>query len=155
MGRIVAPTDMEGLAESNDRAATLHDHTYGITSSPLTQFACAFAALIHDLDHQGVSNAQLVKEEVSIAEYYNNRSVAEQNSLDLSWELLMEARFEKFRSYVFPTNSDLTLFRQLVVNVSALRNAFARRMPCLVCFVFLNSFYSITIDSGCYVHRYR
>ncbi len=28
-----------------------HDHTYGITSDPLTQFACVFAALIHDVEH--------------------------------------------------------------------------------------------------------
>lgn len=27
-------------------AAMLHDHTYGITSDPLTQFACVFSALI-------------------------------------------------------------------------------------------------------------
>jgi hypothetical protein len=28
----------------HDLASTLHDHTYGITSDPLTQFACVFAA---------------------------------------------------------------------------------------------------------------
>ena len=32
-------------------ASTLHDHTYGITSDPLTQFALVFSALIHDVDH--------------------------------------------------------------------------------------------------------
>ena len=37
------------------------DHTYGITADPLTQFACVFSALIHDLDHPGVPNSQLVK----------------------------------------------------------------------------------------------
>jgi Adenylate and Guanylate cyclase catalytic domain/3'5'-cyclic nucleotide phosphodiesterase len=31
---------------------------------PLTKFAICFSALIHDLDHSGVSNGQLVKEEV-------------------------------------------------------------------------------------------
>jgi len=36
-------------------------------SDPLTQFACAFSALIHDVDHVGVSNAHLAKEEVPIA----------------------------------------------------------------------------------------
>jgi len=34
----------------------LHDHTYGITSDPLTQFACVFSALIHDVDHYGKSS---------------------------------------------------------------------------------------------------
>lgn len=70
----------------------------------------------HDLDHQGVSNAQLVKEGVDIAGHYGNRSVAEQNSLDMSWDLMMESRFDEFRAYVFPTTSDLARFRQLVVN---------------------------------------
>eukprot|EP00934_Nitzschia_sp_Nitz4_P008759 Nitzschia sp. Nitz4//scaffold136_size62208//2//1935//NITZ4_006359-RA/size62208-augustus-gene-0.3-mRNA-1//-1//CDS//3329535591//8749//frame0 len=41
LSRIVAPT------ESTANEVALHDHTYGITSDPLTQFACAFAAMIH------------------------------------------------------------------------------------------------------------
>ena len=65
------------------------DHGYGITSDPLTQFACAFAALIHDVDHPGVPNQQLVQEELDIAKFYKNKSVAEQNSLDLAWGLLV------------------------------------------------------------------
>lgn len=60
LSRIKAPTDldmMEGHESSDEMSqdlhAHLHDHTYGITSDPLTQFACAFAALVHDVDHQG------------------------------------------------------------------------------------------------------
>lgn len=51
LSRIVAPT-APGLGESSHHTAkdksSLHDHTYGITSDPLTQFACVLAALIHD-----------------------------------------------------------------------------------------------------------
>ena len=65
----------------------------------------------------GVSNAQLVKEGVPIATKYNERSVAEQNSLDLSWDLLMSSKYANLRSYLFPTEADLVRFRQLVVNV--------------------------------------
>ena len=45
MSRIVAPSDLENrLDDSNtQQMAELHDHTYGITSDPLTQFACAFS----------------------------------------------------------------------------------------------------------------
>jgi len=43
--RIVAPSHLDPLAS----AASLHDHSYGINSDPLTQFACAFSALIHDV----------------------------------------------------------------------------------------------------------
>lgn len=42
-----------------------------------------FSALVHDCDHPGVSNAQLVKEEEATALMYENKSVAEQNSIDL------------------------------------------------------------------------
>jgi 3'5'-cyclic nucleotide phosphodiesterase len=56
----------------------LHDHTYGITTDPLTQFAVVFAALIHDLDHPGVPNATLAQEKTRLARIYNNRSISEQ-----------------------------------------------------------------------------
>lgn len=63
LSRIKAPTNLE-MMEGNEgdeekhydiHAQSLHDHTYGITSDPLTQFACAFAALVHDVDHEGKS----------------------------------------------------------------------------------------------------
>ena len=119
MSRIVAPSHLDVAMENADEkkkkkiAASLHDHTYGITSDPLTQFACAFSALIHDVDHVGVSNAQLVQEGVSIATKYKERSVAEQNSLDLSWDLLMRPEYRAFRAYLFPSQQELTRFRQL------------------------------------------
>ncbi|CAB9504693.1 Receptor-type guanylate cyclase gcy [Seminavis robusta] len=116
MGRIVGPSDIVGAVDEDNHAESLHDHTYGITSDPLTQFACAFSALIHDVDHVGVSNAQLVKEGVPIASKYGERSVAEQNSLDLSWDLLMGPEFEELRAFLFPSAAELTRFRQLVVN---------------------------------------
>lgn len=60
LSRIKAPSDLEAMKggeNSSDLAqdlhAQMHDHTYGITSDPLTQFACAFAALVHDVDHEG------------------------------------------------------------------------------------------------------
>jgi hypothetical protein len=41
-----------------------------------------FSALIHDVDHSGVGNAQLGKEEAPIDEFYNSKRPAEQNSID-------------------------------------------------------------------------
>jgi class 3 adenylate cyclase len=96
--------------------SSLHDHTYGITSDPLTQFACVFAALIHDVDHPGVPNAQLVKEKVNIATVYNGKSVAEQNSVDLAWNLFMDEQFKELRHAVCSTDEEMRRFRQLVVN---------------------------------------
>merc|ERR1712157_548921 len=97
-------------------ASKLHDHTYGITSDPLTQFAVVMSALIHDVDHTGVPNTQLVKEKASVALFYNNKSVAEQNSVDLAWELLFDDAFQDLRETIAPTPSEMTRFRQLVVN---------------------------------------
>lgn len=110
LSRIVAPNI------ASDDARELHDHTYGITSDPLTQFAVVFSAMLHDVDHLGVPNTQLVKEGISLAGLYKNKSVAEQNSIDLAWALLMEERFEPFRKAIYSTTSELKRFRQLVVN---------------------------------------
>jgi 3'5'-cyclic nucleotide phosphodiesterase len=97
-------------------ASTLHDHTYGITSDPLTQFAVVFSALIHDVDHQGVPNTTLVQEGAHIAKMYRNRSVAEQNSVDLAWELLMAKDFVDLRNAIYASQDEAKRFRQLVVN---------------------------------------
>lgn len=114
LSRIVAP-DLE-ITFSGGDASTLHDHTYGITSDPLTQFACIFAALIHDVDHQGVPNTTLVKEGDSLATKYKSRSVAEQNSVDIAWALFLEPKFDLLRDTICPTHKDLNRLRQLVVN---------------------------------------
>jgi len=122
LGRIVAPDALDELHMQKDGSkaglieSTLHDHTYGITSDPLTQLACVFAALIHDVDHTGVPNAQLVKEQVHIAEVYKNKSVAEQNSVDVAWELLMDPGYQELCDAIFPSKLEKMRFRQLVVN---------------------------------------
>jgi hypothetical protein len=114
MSRIVAP-DID-VEENKDIAAHLHDHTYGITSDPLTRFACVFSALIHDVDHTGVPNTRLIKENARIANLYKNKSVAEQNSVDLGWKLLMDDEYAAFRSAIFSNDTEFKRFRQLVVN---------------------------------------
>ena len=113
LGRIVAPSDLGDKASTVDKfAVTLHDHTYGITSDPLTQFACLLIALIHDTDHPGVPNPQLAKENAGLAKKYNERSIAEQNSFDLAWHLLMEDRFNDLLSTLCATEEELFRFRQ-------------------------------------------
>ena len=117
LSRIVAPD----LGDDNNEDVsvnekTLHDHTYGITSDPLTQFAVLFSATIHDVDHQGVPNAQLVKESANVAAVYKNKSVAEQNSVDIGWDLLMDEKFRDLRRTIYATSSEFYHFRCLVVN---------------------------------------
>jgi class 3 adenylate cyclase len=124
LSRIVVPSDVNVHENDNKKsstralfvASTLHDHTYGITSDPLTQFACIFSALIHDVDHVGVPNTQLIKENASIAALYKGKSVAEQNSVDLSWDLLMDERYENLRRTIYDSDAEFKRFRQLIVN---------------------------------------
>jgi 3'5'-cyclic nucleotide phosphodiesterase len=117
MSRIVAPDfDKKTKKRSKKRASTLHDYTFGITSDPLTQFACVFSALIHDVDHTGVSNAQLIVENPKLASFYKEKSVAEQNSVDLAWDLLLDDSFTELRHAIYQTPAEKARFRQLVVN---------------------------------------
>ncbi|KAL3914433.1 MAG: hypothetical protein SGILL_006104, partial [Bacillariaceae sp.] len=109
--RINAPDLDDDLNEGD-----VHDHTYGVGNDPLTWFACVFSALIHDVDHCGVPNAQLVKEDAPVAELYSGKAVAEQNSLDMSWELLMEPSYLNLRKAIYVNEPEFHRFRQLVVN---------------------------------------
>ena len=78
--RIIAP-DIAPKS-GTDTESILHDCTLGISSDPLTRFAVYLSALAHDVDHPGVSNAQLCKENSPLAQAYSNKSVAEQNSVE-------------------------------------------------------------------------
>jgi 3'5'-cyclic nucleotide phosphodiesterase len=111
LSRIIAPSDIDRAYQGNTA-----DHTYGITSDSLTQFSCILSALIHDVDHPGVPNATLINERAMVARRYKNKSVAEQNSVDLAWDLLMQNRFSKLRSSIYADDTEMKRFRQLIVN---------------------------------------
>ena len=92
------------------------------------------SALIHDADHPGVPNMQLIKENALLARLYQGKSIAEQNSVDLCWDMLQDERFQDLRNTIYTTESELKRFRQLIVNsvmatdimdkdLKALRNA--------------------------------
>ena len=69
------------------------------------------------MDHPGVPNAVLVKERSPLASLYKDKSVAEQNSVALAWQLLMQSQFDQLRAMIAPTTAEMTRFRQLVINV--------------------------------------
>ena len=107
------------------------DYTYGISSDPLTKFAIAFSALVHDADHPGVPNAQLGKENPELAVLYKNKSLAEQNSVDLAWSLLMEPTFKDLRAAIYANEDELQRFRQLVVNCVIATDIFDKELKTL------------------------
>lgn len=80
LNRVAVPEDIEVDANNLGQVASdLHEYTYGITSDAMAQFAVLFSTLIHDVDHRGVPNQQLVKELPGLGDRYGYRSVAEQN----------------------------------------------------------------------------
>lgn len=117
LNRIVIPEDVNYRKSAKAIASDLHDYTYGITSDPLTQFAVIFCALIHDVDHRGVSNFQLANEIPEMAIKYKNRGLAEQNSVDIAWDLLMQPQYKDLQKAIFSNEFELQRFRQLVVNL--------------------------------------
>jgi 3'5'-cyclic nucleotide phosphodiesterase/Adenylate and Guanylate cyclase catalytic domain len=116
MKRIVNPDEVDVSKDSVEVARSIHKKTYGISSDPLMQFAVVFAALIHDVDHTGLTNKELVDSKALVASTYGERSVAEQNSVDIAWGILMDSAFENLRSVIFPSEEENQRFRQLVVN---------------------------------------
>lgn len=56
------------------------------------------------------------QEDATAASKYKERSVAEQKSLDIAWNLLMEPRFRELVSTICNGSQELQRFRQLLVN---------------------------------------
>lgn len=90
--------------------------SYGLACDPLALFACLMAALVHDVDHPGVSNQIYLQENPAMGELYGKTSVAEQNSFDLSWKLLMDNRFFELRKTIFRNDKEKKRFRMLLLN---------------------------------------
>jgi hypothetical protein len=109
LGRIVSP---EGVSEGEQK----HDHTFGITSDPMVSFATAFATIIHDVGHPGVPNNVLVSEGSETAIRYQDRSISEQNSVDLAFDVLLKEKFTALREAIYQTPEELKRFRKLVVH---------------------------------------
>ncbi|CAB9529947.1 Receptor-type guanylate cyclase gcy [Seminavis robusta] len=132
LSRIVAPElEMAPDTDEKDRisriAAQLHDNTYGITSDPMTQFAIALSALVHDCDHRGVPNGRLVEEDEHLARLYD-QSVAEQHSIDTAWSELMSDDYKDLRACIYSSDDELKRFRQVVVNVVLATDIFDKQL---------------------------
>jgi 3'5'-cyclic nucleotide phosphodiesterase/Adenylate and Guanylate cyclase catalytic domain len=116
MKRILNPHEADVRQDTASTAQSVHRKTYGISSDPLMQFAVVFSALIHDVAHTGLTNKELIESKATVASVYGERSVAEQNSVDIAWKVLMDAKFTELRNCIYSTNEEERRFRQLVVN---------------------------------------
>lgn len=110
LSRVVGSGDGNGVEEDGKVS-----YTKDITHCALTQFSVVFSALIHDVDHTGVPNARLIEEQVPIASIYK-KSIAENNSIDLSMDFLMSEEFDELRHVLCPNEAEFSRFKELVTN---------------------------------------
>ncbi|CAJ1967262.1 unnamed protein product [Cylindrotheca closterium] len=87
-----------------------------IAHDPLARFVIVLSALVHDIGHTGVPNSQLAEEQPELADKYSRKSIAEQNSIDTAWEILMSPKFKKLQCCLFESKQEKARFRQLLVN---------------------------------------
>jgi hypothetical protein len=113
---IMAITKMFTKVETKGGDGSNLDYRCHITSDPLIQFTCTLAALVHEVDHTGFTNSQMVAQKHETAQLYGNKSVSEQNAINLAWDLLMESSYKELRASIYSTQEELNRFRQLLVN---------------------------------------
>ena len=98
-----------------------HQHqrssTYLIYSDMFTKFAFIFAAIIHDVDHQGVPNARLVAENDPVVEVHGGISTAEKHSIKVAFRTLHESEFDELQSVVFESPDDQLQMHRIVTNL--------------------------------------
>jgi hypothetical protein len=64
----------------------------------------------------GVPNTQVIVENPPLAARFRNESVAEQHSVAVSWDLLMQSRYEQLRRAIYRSDAERDRFLQLVIN---------------------------------------
>ena len=63
-----------------------------------------------------------------MAELYRNRSIAEQKSVDIAFDLLMDPSYSDLRACIYSNQQELDRFRQLVVNCVMATDIFDEEM---------------------------
>ncbi|CAB9496230.1 cyclase soluble subunit alpha-3 [Seminavis robusta] len=107
------------LADPNNgsiRSTQRATGTDRIRNHPLTQFALMLATLICDVDHRGVSNQDLSRENAFMADLYNHRSVNQQNALEMSWQALMDPSFRDLRRCIYSNEAEIRHFRSVLAH---------------------------------------
>ncbi len=98
----------------NSTEETSSHHLY---SDMLTKFSFVFAAMIHDVDHQGVPNTRLVIEKDPLVELHGRTSVAEKHSIKTAFQTLFESDYDEFRSTIFSSPQDYLQMHRIVTNI--------------------------------------
>jgi hypothetical protein len=101
----------------HDDETSRHHQTFGLKSDPLSHLALLFSALVHDVEHQGVPNRQLVLESDNLALLYNDQSVAEQRSLAIAFAELRKECYHNLCNVLFDDVEDYRRFRKTVIDL--------------------------------------
>lgn len=109
--------DFNGNYPRPKRSKLLKSFKQDIYPDAFSKFAFAFAAFIHDVDHQGVPNTRLVLEKDQVVELHGNSSVAEKHSINVAFQTLSESDFDEFRSIIFESQDDQFQMHRIVTNV--------------------------------------
>jgi hypothetical protein len=83
------------------------------------------------LNYLGSPNATLIQENHKLAFLFKGKSVAEQNSIVLAWDTLMESRFDELRKCIYSTPYELNRFRQLLANTVLATDIFDKDLQTL------------------------
>ena len=122
---VVAANKLLDLMLAVDSGDYLDDRpppSFGLRYNPAALMSLIMAALIHDVDHKGVSNRQLASEEHPLALRYNDKSVNEQQSLHVFFDHFLLDDYAQLRAAMFSggdeeeADVDYRYFRATVVN---------------------------------------
>lgn len=88
-----------------------------LSIDPRLQFASMFAALIHDVGHNGTSNQSLSEDASELATGHEVTTKVQLRSFQIAWDLFTESEFSAFRTSVCHTTEEEERFRQLVLDL--------------------------------------
>ena len=104
------------LSTRTNGSSTEEALSHHLYSDMLTKFSFVFAAMIHDVDHQGVPNTRLVLEKDPLVEIHGRTSVAEKHSIKIAFQTLSESDYDEFRSTIFSSPEDYLQMHRIVTN---------------------------------------
>jgi Adenylate and Guanylate cyclase catalytic domain/3'5'-cyclic nucleotide phosphodiesterase len=115
---VLTNTNDTVLGDKNETRTTTEndEQVSSIGSGPNVKLAAVFAAVIHHVDHMGLTDEELVLEKEAAAAVYGEKHVAEQNALDIAWKSLVDGPYNDLRACLYSTNEEMEQFYQLVRN---------------------------------------
>jgi 3'5'-cyclic nucleotide phosphodiesterase len=91
--------------------------TFGLRRDAIAQLSLVFAALVHDVEHEGVPNRQLAAEGTSWAIQFNDQSIAENRSLFIAFSELLSDDYVDLRRAMFADDEAFKRFRKYVIGL--------------------------------------